>query len=181
MVTCTFFISSTSSARHFSVFNETWDSLCMKLPFESSRWCVILCVKVVSVTESSAASASASDRVVIGRAAYLLVEVRLQQLEDNHLRALPHLLSVFGFNITWEAVSAPLPQPAPTRSSCSVAACSFAGDCLADDHLRWMILANLPSLPLSSTFLREFRIVENVRLKNLCHKAELFLSYSKFL
>ncbi len=79
--------------------------------------------QLLAVSEQNALSS----RVVVARSPYLVVRLAAQRLEGNQLRALPHLLTVFGFNITWEARDG---SPQPWRA-CSVADCSLAGSCLA--------------------------------------------------
>ncbi|KAJ1531612.1 hypothetical protein ONE63_000284 [Megalurothrips usitatus] len=80
---------------------------------------------LLTVSEQTALTS----RVVVAHSPYLVVRLRGQRLEGNQLRALPHLLAVFGFNVTWEARDGHPPPPA--RPSCSASACSLAGSCLA--------------------------------------------------
>lgn len=82
-------------------------------------------MQLLVVTEQNALES----RVVVARSPYLVVRFDGQRLEGNQLRALPHLLTVFGFNATWEARDGD--PPPPPRPACSVSACSLAGSCLA--------------------------------------------------
>ncbi|XP_052125080.1 uncharacterized protein LOC127749725 [Frankliniella occidentalis] len=79
--------------------------------------------ELLAVSEQNALDS----RVVVAHSPYLVVRLTAQRLEGNQLRALPHLLTVFGFNITWEARDG---SPKPWHA-CSVADCSLAGACLA--------------------------------------------------
>lgn len=60
---------------------------------------------------------------------YLLVELSLGRLEGHHLRALPALLDVFGFNITYEISS----EEHPVKDyQCNTIECRFLGHCYAN-------------------------------------------------
>lgn len=56
---------------------------------------------------------------------YLVLDLKLDRHEGNHVRVLDHLLDVFGFNVTYE-----ITDLAPDPNSCSLRDCSFAGHCL---------------------------------------------------
>jgi hypothetical protein len=62
---------------------------------------------------------------------YLLIELQLSRLEGHHLRALPRLLDVYGFNITYEISS----ETNPVRPyQCNTIECRFLGDCYANGN-----------------------------------------------
>lgn len=75
---------------------------------------------LLSITEQN----SVTTRWLLTPARFLLIDLKLERLEGNHLRVLDHLLDVFGFNITYEMVSGSV-----RNDSCSVIDCSFAGNC----------------------------------------------------
>lgn len=61
---------------------------------------------------------------------YLEIRFRLSGLDGTHLRALDHLLDVYGFNITYEINEPPKPY------HCNVLQCRLLGHCYANDDFR---------------------------------------------
>ncbi|XP_014280663.1 protein cueball, partial [Halyomorpha halys] len=82
---------------------------------------------LLSITEQN----SVITRWLSTRSRFLLVELELDRLEGNHLRALDNLLDVYGFNITYQMVTGPV-----SNTSCSVMDCSFAGNCYVSSDYR---------------------------------------------
>ncbi|CAH1400215.1 unnamed protein product [Nezara viridula] len=82
---------------------------------------------LLSVTEQN----SVITRWLSTRSRFLLIELELDRLEGNHIRALDNLLDVYGFNITYQMVTGPA-----SNTSCSVMDCSFAGNCYISSDYR---------------------------------------------
>lgn len=61
---------------------------------------------------------------------YLEIRFRLTSLDGTHLRALDHLLDVYGFNITYE-----INEP-PKNYYCNVLQCRLLGHCFAKNDFR---------------------------------------------
>lgn len=62
---------------------------------------------------------------------FLLIELVLARLEGHHLRALPKLLDVYGFNITYD-ISAGANPVKPYQ--CNTIECRFLGHCYANNN-----------------------------------------------
>jgi hypothetical protein len=63
---------------------------------------------------------------------YLLIDFRVTDINNIHLRVDEYLLDVYGFNITYEMVD----EDTPVRTdACTVIKCSFLGHCLAAANL----------------------------------------------
>jgi len=60
------------------------------------------------------------------------VQLRLETLENNHLRVLDDLREVYGFNITYEVTH----KEELSKNSCSPMVCSFVGQCRVSEDFR---------------------------------------------
>ena len=58
---------------------------------------------------------------------FLVIDFNLDRLEGNHVRVLHDLLSVYGFNVTYEITEADA-----NPNSCTVRDCSYTGNCILD-------------------------------------------------
>lgn len=57
---------------------------------------------------------------------YLVIDFELNQLQGNHIRALYHLMNVYGFNITYE-----ISNGVQRAEWCTLTRCSLTGYCYA--------------------------------------------------
>lgn len=74
-----------------------------------------------------------TDLVVTTERPYLVIEFGLDRLDTNHVRALDSLLDVYGFNMTYDVIKS---RELSGVNSCSVANCSYNGQCFASANFR---------------------------------------------
>jgi hypothetical protein len=63
---------------------------------------------------------------------YMLIDFRVAEIGNIHLRVDEYLLDVYGFNITYEMVDEEMPV---RTDACTVIKCSFLGHCIATANL----------------------------------------------
>uniref|UniRef100_A0A8D8Z4L0 Papilin n=1 Tax=Cacopsylla melanoneura TaxID=428564 RepID=A0A8D8Z4L0_9HEMI len=64
---------------------------------------------------------------------FLVIELGLDRLDTNHVRALDNLLDVYGFNVTYDVIKA---RNLTRMTSCSMATCSYNGHCYSSANFR---------------------------------------------